>query len=60
MEPDPHDDYYIRQQAHREELSDWFGRRLDRRDRKFRRMLSLTVILLVAAGSASAGLLGLF
>lgn len=62
MDPDldPHDEYYAHQQAHREELSDWFGRRLDRRDRTFRRVIAVGAILLVAAGSASASFLGIF
>lgn len=54
---DPHDDYYARKQAHREEVTDWVGlwrELVVDAGTTFRRVLALLASLSPAVSSASA------
>lgn len=59
MEPDPHDEYYARKQAHRAEMFGWVGQRRAPGDSAPRKSLIVVAVLFVAAGSAVAGWFGL-
>lgn len=62
MTTDPHDDYYARQQAHRAEVADWSGiwREVAADvSPTLRRVIAILTILVLAAGTASAGWLHL-
>lgn len=62
MTTDPHDDYYARQQAHRAEVADWAGIWQEVAtdiSPTLRRVIAVLAILVLAAGTASAGWLHL-
>lgn len=59
MEPDPHDEYYARKQAHRAEMFGWVGQRHARGNPAPRKALIVLAVLFVVAGSAVAGWFGL-